>query len=116
MKRIALLALVVCPGLFAADTLMAAVTLTTLHIFRDTDGNAPVAALVQGTNGNFYGTTSYGGTGTSCIGGCGTVFEISTRNSSLSPQLQWDARAAKSCFNRAVGRVTLSSSKSEMRA
>jgi len=33
-------------------------TLTTLWQFkRHTDGNQPVAGLVQGTNGNFYGTT-----------------------------------------------------------
>jgi uncharacterized repeat protein (TIGR03803 family) len=41
-----------------------------------------MAALVQGTDGNFYGTTAYGGTGTACyngnpnIVGCGTVFQI----------------------------------------
>src|SRR2546427_7705752 len=78
MKRIALLAVVICLSLFVDDTLMAATSpLTTLYIFHDTDGNAPVGALVLGTNGNFYGVTSYGGTGTNCSGGCGTVFEIS---------------------------------------
>jgi uncharacterized repeat protein (TIGR03803 family) len=35
------------------------------------DGSDPVAALVQGTDGNFYGTTAGGGTG-----GSGTVFKI----------------------------------------
>jgi uncharacterized repeat protein (TIGR03803 family) len=77
MKRIALLAVVICLSLFVDDRLMAAATLRTLHIFHDTDGNAPVGALVLGTNGNFYGATSDGGTDTNCIGGCGTVFEIS---------------------------------------
>src|SRR5437588_137048 len=78
MRRIALLPVVIYLGLFVADSLMAATPLTTLHIFHDTDGNAPVGALVLGTNGNFYGVTSYGGTGTNCgSGGCGTVFEIS---------------------------------------
>jgi uncharacterized repeat protein (TIGR03803 family) len=78
MKRIALLAVVVCLGPFAAGSLIAAATLTTLHIFNETDGNAPKGALVLGTNGNFYGITQYGGTSTNfCIGGCGTVFEIS---------------------------------------
>jgi uncharacterized repeat protein (TIGR03803 family) len=47
--------------------------LTTLHNFCSqtncTDGVGPVA-LVQATNGSFYGTTAGGGTG------CGTVFEI----------------------------------------
>ncbi len=35
------------------------------------DGTYPAAALVQGTNGKFYGTTQYGGTS-----GTGTVFEF----------------------------------------
>ena len=49
--------------------------LTTLHNFCSrtncTDGNSPFAGLVQATNGNFYGTTVYGG----AFGG-GTVFKI----------------------------------------
>jgi len=78
MKRVALLAVVACLSPFAAGDLMAASPLMTLHVFNDTDGNAPVGALVLGTNGSFYGVTSYGGMGTNfCIGGCGTVFEIS---------------------------------------
>jgi uncharacterized repeat protein (TIGR03803 family) len=32
---------------------------------------------VQGTDGNFYGTTDGGGTATICTGGCGTLFKIS---------------------------------------
>jgi uncharacterized repeat protein (TIGR03803 family) len=41
-----------------------------------TDGAQPYAGLVQATNGNFYGTTVYGGTN-SCNGpGCGTIFKI----------------------------------------
>jgi uncharacterized repeat protein (TIGR03803 family) len=53
-------------------------TLTTLHSFDGTDGYAPVANLVQGTDGNLYGTTPDGGSNT-CFGGanaCGTVFKI----------------------------------------
>jgi uncharacterized repeat protein (TIGR03803 family) len=55
--------------------------LTTLYAFgmvtnafgRPLDGAYPEAGLVLGNNGNFYGTTYYGGTN-----GDGTVFQIST--------------------------------------
>ena len=50
-------------------------TLTTLHTFHGTDGSWPFGALVQGTDGNFYGATWLGGTG-GCAEGCGTVFKI----------------------------------------
>jgi hypothetical protein len=36
----------------------------------------PQAALVQGNDGNFYGTTSQGGTSTNCFEGCGAVFKL----------------------------------------
>jgi uncharacterized repeat protein (TIGR03803 family) len=48
-------------------------TLTTLHSFNYQDGAYPIGGLVQGTDGNLYGTTSQGG-----IGGQGTVFRITT--------------------------------------
>jgi uncharacterized repeat protein (TIGR03803 family) len=48
-------------------------TLTTLYTFTGgADGAEPLATLVQGSDGNFYGTTSVGGTN-----GAGTVFKIS---------------------------------------
>lgn len=47
-------------------------TLTTLYSFDGNDGASPQAALVQGGDGNFYGTTGYGGTNND-----GTVFKIS---------------------------------------
>src|SRR5215831_4589065 len=50
--------------------------LTKLHSFHFTDGAQPYAGLIQTTNGNFYGTTSGGGTGSACVLGCGTVFKI----------------------------------------
>jgi uncharacterized repeat protein (TIGR03803 family) len=56
--------------------------LTTLHSFCSlsdcTDGFFPVAGLVQATNGDFYGTTIYGGDTYmgACFPGCGTVFKV----------------------------------------
>lgn len=47
--------------------------LTTLHNFDSTDGAVPWAGLVQGTDGNFYGTTSTGGANDD-----GTIFKITT--------------------------------------
>ena len=50
---------------------------TILHSFGDgtvpSDGSAPVAPLLQGSDGNFYGTTPSGGTA-----GKGTIFKISS--------------------------------------
>ena len=41
------------------------------------DGNNPLAAMVQGTDGKFYGVTSQGGmTGFDCTFGCGTAFSL----------------------------------------
>ncbi len=53
-------------------------TLTTLHDFNNTDGSGPqYDSLVQGTDGNFYGTTNGGGAITAtCPYGCGTVFKM----------------------------------------
>jgi len=49
-------------------------TLTTLHNFGGgSDGANPYAALVQGSDGNFYGTTKAGGTF-----GEGTIFKITS--------------------------------------
>lgn len=39
------------------------------------DGCGPAAGLIQDKNGNLFGTTTIGGTGTSCQFGCGVVFE-----------------------------------------
>ncbi len=50
-------------------------TLTTLHSFEGTDGSFPTG-IVLGDDGNFYGTTSNGGSSSNCSSGCGTVFKI----------------------------------------
>jgi uncharacterized repeat protein (TIGR03803 family) len=52
--------------------------LATLHAFAGTlDGATPRAGLIQGTDGNFYGTAAYGGFYTGlCSRGCGSIFRI----------------------------------------
>jgi uncharacterized repeat protein (TIGR03803 family) len=62
----------------AAAIVVPAQTLTTLHSFNwTTDGANPYAGLVQGTDGDLYGTTQQGvDTGYCTPGGCGTVFKI----------------------------------------
>jgi uncharacterized repeat protein (TIGR03803 family) len=40
------------------------------------DGGAPEGGLIADAEGNLYGTTSFGGTSTSCYPGCGTVFKL----------------------------------------
>jgi len=56
-------------------------TITTLYNFCSqggslcTDGAGPYAGLVQATNGDFYGTTEFGGSSSGCYQ-CGTVFKI----------------------------------------
>jgi uncharacterized repeat protein (TIGR03803 family) len=55
-------------------------TFTTLYSFCSlancADGANPIAALLQGTDGNLYGTTTEGGS-SACTYGCGTVFSLS---------------------------------------
>jgi uncharacterized repeat protein (TIGR03803 family) len=51
-------------------------TLTTVYNFNLTDGANPNAALIQGSDGNFYGTTYAGGSSTNCFQGCGSVFKL----------------------------------------
>ena len=53
-------------------------TLTTLYQFDGVlVGREPLGELVEGSDGNFYGTT-YGGGSTNCVLGCGTVFRINS--------------------------------------
>jgi uncharacterized repeat protein (TIGR03803 family) len=52
--------------------------MTTLHMFSGTDGAGPEGALVEATDGNFYGTTYAGG-----AYGHGTIFKV-TRAGTLT--------------------------------
>ena len=61
-------------------------TLTSLYSFcaqaNCVDGAMPYAGLLQGSDGNFYGTTLEGGSNNGCSlgsGSCGTVFKITPR-------------------------------------
>lgn len=58
--------------------------LTTIYSFCSqtncTDGTSPYAEVVLGIDGNFYGTTFYGGANKDqCFDGCGTVFKLTPK-------------------------------------
>ncbi len=59
---------------------------TVLYTFDQIHGSSPSGTLVEGTDGNFYGVTSSGGTGSNCtaVGGCGTIFKITPQGSLTS--------------------------------
>jgi uncharacterized repeat protein (TIGR03803 family) len=57
--------------ILASASLVGAQTLQTLLSFSNTNGAFPQAGLTLGTDGDFYGTTSLGGSG-----GGGTVFKV----------------------------------------
>ena len=65
-------------------------SLAVLHNFTNgQDGAQPLAPPVQGTDGNFYGTTSAGGN-TVCSGGCGTIYKI-TPSGVFTTRYQFDS-------------------------
>ena len=52
---------------------------TSLHSFDFADGSYIIAGLIEGSDGNFYGTAGYGGgVQQSCGNGCGTIFSITS--------------------------------------
>ncbi len=62
-------------GLYSGTVFQVATngTLTTLISFNGTNGATPAASLILGNDGNFYGTTAYGGSNN-----LGTVFQVTT--------------------------------------
>lgn len=76
-----------CAVVVAAVLMMlagASVTLaqqfSTLVNFGVANGALPLAGLTQGVDGNFYGTTYYGGTSINCgTSGCGAVFKVTPK-------------------------------------
>jgi len=76
-------------------------TLATLHNFSGPDGsgvNGVIGGLVQDTNGNFYGTTAYGGASNVCTGGCGTVFSLSVGLGSFVKTLPSSGKVAATVY------------------
>lgn len=68
------LGILLCFGTCVAAS---AQTLSALADFDGSNGGNPaLVSLIQGTDGNFYGTTSSAGASGACPGGCGTVFKI----------------------------------------
>ncbi|MDB6022694.1 MAG: 3-carboxymuconate cyclase [Pedosphaera sp.] len=70
------------PGLSNGDVfkVSAIVSSITTYPFNGTNGAKPYGGLVQDVDGNFYGTTSIGGTN----GGFGTVFKMATNGTLTS--------------------------------
>ena len=81
-SKIVLIALLFCISAAvnspAQDEVASNTTFTTLMSFNGTDGVYPEhSSLIQGFDGNYYGTVFNGGTATLCgVYGCGTVFKI----------------------------------------
>ena len=77
------------PALFLVMTLAAvsapAQTFATLYSFDQSDGIGP-RELIQAIDGDFYGTTVYGGAYNNCNTGigCGTVFKITAEGTLIT--------------------------------
>src|SRR5579859_2925586 len=76
MKALRILVMILVVVLAAGSNTTNAQTLTVLHSFSGSDGSNPDGGLVQGSDGNFYGTTFDGGAHNT-----GTVFRISPTGS-----------------------------------
>ena len=78
-------------------------TLTTLARFNKSNGAYPQAALVQGSDGDFYGTTEGGGSvpAPNSPNGYGTVFKITT-NGVLTTLVSFDGSSGWACIGSLV--------------
>jgi uncharacterized protein (TIGR03437 family) len=72
-------------GIGTIFTMTPSGTLTNLHNFAGADGASPASGLIQATDGNFYGMTEFGGTGSCQVqfepAGCGTIYKITSQGS-----------------------------------
>lgn len=67
-----------CGKVFELSPTSSGWALTTLYAFNGgTDGAVPTSGLVMDKEGNFYGTTAWGGGSSNCRYGCGTIFKLS---------------------------------------
>jgi len=89
-------------------------TETVLHSFGSVanDGFVPIAGLAIDANGNLYGTTFAGGTGTNCTYSgkpttCGTVFELSPAAGSWTYSIIHDFSTANEDGNSPVAGMTV---------
>jgi len=102
-KKVAL----VCVFIAATIAVVQAQTFTTLFKFNGTDGANPASdLLVQGVDGNLYGSTLGGGTGSCLASGCGTIFKLT--HNGVSPIFNFACPAAD-CNQLAfpIGTLTL---------
>ena len=79
---------VLTAALFVSTTAAHAQTFQVLHFFQNTDGANPRASLIEGSDGNFYGTTYAGGTN-GAPSGFGTVFRM-TSNGIVTTLVSFD--------------------------
>jgi uncharacterized repeat protein (TIGR03803 family) len=69
------------------------------------DGGKPLADLTIDRVGNLYGTTSSGGTGTACSGGCGTVFELTHSGNGWKEQVLYSFAGGTDGARPAAGMI-----------